>query len=160
MSGLDAVLQRIDQDMDASVERLFTLLRIPSIALSQMFEHGHPVKWATAEHHAPDVIRRLVAAGWPSDILINVNFPDVSHNAVSGVCICRQGRRDISDLVVDARIDARGQPYYWLGFRRHKGKPRRNTDLAVVTNGTISVTPLRLDLTDGPTLKSLRAQFA
>ena len=35
-----------------------------------------------------------------------------------------------------------------------------NTDLAVVTNGTISVTPLRLDLTDGPTLKSLRAQFA
>ncbi|WP_284448308.1 5'/3'-nucleotidase SurE, partial [Pseudoxanthomonas mexicana] len=35
-----------------------SLLGVPSIALSQCFQHGHPVKWGTAEHHAPRVIKK------------------------------------------------------------------------------------------------------
>jgi 5'-nucleotidase len=134
-----------------------TLLRIPSIALSQQLTPGAPVKWATSEHHGPKVIARLIGAGWPADVLINVNFPDVLHDRVNGMVLCRQGRRDLSDLVIDARIDARGQPYYWLGFRRQKGKPKRDSDLAAVDAGAISVTPLQLDLTEERALKRLRA---
>ncbi len=134
-----------------------TLLGVPSVALSQTYLNTHPPKWATAEHHGPDLIRRLVAIGWPSDVLMNINFPDVLHGAVKDVVVCRQGRRDISNLHIDARVDAREQPYYWLGFRPRMGKPKPNTDLAVVDAGNISVTPLQLDLTDNRTLKSLRA---
>lgn len=134
-----------------------TLLGVPSVALSQTYLNSHPPKWATAEHHGPDLIRRLVAIGWPSDVLMNINFPDVLHGAVKDIVVCRQGRRDISNLHIDARIDAREQPYYWLGFRPRKGKPKPNTDLAAVDAGNISVTPLQLDLTDNRTLKSLRA---
>ncbi len=137
-----------------------TLLGVPSVALSQSYLNSHPPKWTTAEHHAPDLVRRLVAVGWPSDVLMNVNFPDVPHGAVKDVIVCRQGRRDISNLHIDARIDAREQPYYWLGFRPRKGRPKPNTDLAVVEAGNISVTPLQLDLTDNRTLKSLRAALA
>ena len=46
--------------------------------LSQFFEDRQPVKWATAEHWAPEVIRRLCSIGWPRNVLINVNFPDVA----------------------------------------------------------------------------------
>ena len=134
-----------------------TLLGVPSVALSQTYLNAHPPKWATAEHHGPELIRRLVAIGWPSDVLMNINFPDVLHGAVKGVVVCRQGRRDISNLHIDARVDAREQPYYWLGFRPRMGTPKPNTDLAVVDAGNISVTPLQLDLTDNRTLKSLRA---
>lgn len=134
-----------------------TLLGVPSVALSQTYLNAHPPKWATAEHHGPDLIRRLVAIGWPSDVLMNINFPDVLHGAVNGVVVCRQGRRDVSNLHIDARVDAREQPYYWLGFRPRMGTPKPNTDLAVVDAGNISVTPLQLDLTDNRTLKSLRA---
>ena len=137
-----------------------TLLRIPSIALSQQLTPGHPVKWATAEHHGPKVIGRLLAAGWDADVLINVNFPDVLHERVSGVVVCRQGRRDLSDLMIDSRVDARGVPYYWLGFRRQKGKPQKTTDLAAVEAAAIAVTPLQLDLTEARALKRLKAALA
>ena len=134
-----------------------TLLGVASIAFSQCVAPDHPPKWSTAEAHAPSVIRKLVAAGWPSRAFINVNFPDVPHAAVTGTRICRQGRRDFNDLLIDSRVDPRGQPYYWLGFRRQDGRPKRDTDLAVVLAGAIAVTPLQLDLTDRRAMKALGA---
>ena len=49
MSALDAVLSRIDQDIDQSVERLFALLRIPSVSTDPAFA---PQCRAAAEHVA------------------------------------------------------------------------------------------------------------
>ncbi len=134
-----------------------TLLGVPSIAMSQCFQFGHPVKWATAEHHAPKVIRKLLKAGWPKGVLININFPDVIAESVTGIEVVRQGQRDLTDLVLDHRIDARGVPYYWIGFRRQKSKSKRQSDLGATENGAIAVTPLQLDLTQGATLKALKS---
>lgn len=134
-----------------------TLLGIPSIALSQKINPGHPVKWATGEQHAPGLIRKLLKTGWPRGVLINVNFPDVVADAVAGVQVVMQGQRDLTDLVLDHRIDARDVPYYWIGFRRQNGKPKRGTDLRSVDEGYIAVTPLQLNLTHGASLKALRA---
>jgi 5'-nucleotidase len=115
------------------------------------------VKWATAEHHAPKIIRKLLKAGWPKGVLINVNFPDVIAESVTGVEVVRQGQRDLTDLVLDHRIDARGVPYYWIGFRRQKSKSKRQSDLGATENGAIAITPLQLDLTQGATLKALKS---
>ncbi len=133
-----------------------TLLKVPSIAMSQCLRFGHPVKWATAEHHGPILIRRLLKAGWPKNILVNVNFPDATHDKVNGVVVTAQGQRDQSDVVLDARVDARGVPYYWIGFRRQHGNPEPDTDLATVAGGGIAVTPLQLDLTHQRTVEHLR----
>ncbi len=132
------------------------ILGVPSIALSQVMSPGQPVKWATAEHHAPALIRRLLAAGWPQGVLINVNFPGVPHGSVTGVRAAVQGRRDITGLFIDARVDARGVPYFWLGFRREVGVPDPESDLGVVAAGGIAVTPLQLDLTHLEAHRALR----
>lgn len=137
-----------------------TLLGVPSIAMSQCFQHGHPVKWSTAEHHAPKLIKRLLKAGWPKGTLININFPDVVAESVTGVEVVRQGQRDLTDLLLDHRIDARGVPYYWIGFRRQKSKAARPTDLGATENGAISVTPLQLDLTHMASLKALQSALS
>ncbi|HEX6959753.1 MAG TPA: 5'/3'-nucleotidase SurE [Ferrovibrio sp.] len=137
-----------------------TLLGVPSIALSQKFEYGHPVKWATAEHHAPKVIKKLLRAGWPKGVLINVNFPDVVHDSVTGIEVVKQGQRDLTDLSLDSRVDARGVPYFWIGFRRQKNKSKRQSDLGAIDNGAISVTPLQLDLTHGASLKALKSALS
>jgi 5'-nucleotidase len=132
-----------------------TLLGIPSIALSQVYKHGHPVKWATAAHHGPKVVRKLLKAGWPKGTLVNVNFPDVVADAVTGVFACQQGQRDLTDLLIEARMDMRNNPYYWIGFRREQGKPKATSDLGVIASGGISVTPLHLDLTHTSSMKAL-----
>ena len=134
-----------------------TLLGVPSIALSQVFRFPEPVKWATAEHHAPDLMRKLLRAGWPQSVLISINFPNLVATEVNGVEVASQGRRNISDLRTDERVDVRGVPYYWIGFRGHFGAPRPGSDLAAIAAGNISVTPLQIDLTHGAARRALRA---
>ncbi len=137
-----------------------TLLGVPSIALSQVYLSGQKVKWATAEHHAPTVIDKLVKVGWNDNVLINVNFPDVLHGAVTGMKIASQGHRDTVNLTIDDRIDARGVPYYWLGFRPTVTDPNPDSDLGVVADGAIAVTPLQLDLAHKASMEKLREALA
>src|SRR5215468_9806996 len=63
-----------------------TILGVPSVAFSQAYKSrsGHPPHWETAIRFAPDIIRRVLAAGIPRDVLINVNFPDCSPAEVKG----------------------------------------------------------------------------
>jgi 5'-nucleotidase len=136
------------------------LLGIRSIALSQSFAAPHPVKWKTAEHHGPKVIKKLLKADWAEDTLMNVNFPDVVHGSVAGVKVVCQGRRNLFDLNIEHRIDARNVPYYWIGFKRQTGTPPLETDVGAVQAGYVAVTPLHLDLTHGPSLRRLKDAFA
>jgi len=139
-----------------------TVLGVPSIALSQTwgFSDSPVIKWATAEYHAPPIIRKLIKAGWPKDVLININFPDEEVAKKLKVEITGQGRRDQSLLEMDKRVDRRGIPYYWTGFQRIRSNPSAGTDLHAIYAGNISVTPLHLDLTHDQTLCSLRREFA
>jgi 5'-nucleotidase len=130
-----------------------TILGIPAIALSQAYGPDTRITphWDCARTLAPDLIRRIVAAGIGRGTLVNINFPDCPPGEVRGVGVASQGRRDMDLLHVDRRHDGRGNPYYWLAFARgERPVPAHGTDLAVLADKRISVTPLRLDLTDEP----------
>jgi len=82
------------------------------------------------------------------------------HDDVQGVAITMQGKRDQDLLRIDPRHDGRGNPYYWLTFaRKERPKPRDGTDLSAVAAKRISVTALRLDLTDEPFMTRLASVF-
>jgi len=136
-----------------------TLLGIPSIAMSQVFTRPEPIHWGTAEAHGSAVVRKLRRAGWPSDVLINVNFPPVKPSDVKGTVVTVQGRRDVGKIQIHEREDPRGGLYYWLGFRRQVGKPGEATDLGAMVREQISVTPLKMNFTHGATRKALQATF-
>lgn len=136
-----------------------TLLGIPSIAMSQVFTRPEPIHWGTAEAHGAAVVRKLRRAGWPSDVLINVNFPPVKPRDVKGTVVTVQGRRDVGKIQIHEREDPRGGLYYWLGFRRQVGKPGEATDLGAMVREQISVTPLKMNFTHGATRKALQATF-
>jgi 5'-nucleotidase len=131
-----------------------TLLGVPAIALSLEVAQGKPVRWDTVEAHAPRVIRRLAAAGWPENVLINVNFPNRAPDRVGPIEIARQGRRKIGDELGE-RLDLRGEHYYWIGPMRSEEPTQKGTDLAAINAGRIAVTPLHLDLTHARTAKHL-----
>ncbi|MDP6351417.1 MAG: 5'/3'-nucleotidase SurE [Alphaproteobacteria bacterium] len=130
------------------------LLGIPSIALSQHNDRSRRTKWATAEHHAPDLVRKLVSVGWPANVLINVNFPDVVEDKVQGVAMAVQGRRKPGSTL-DRRLDPRDRPYYWISSARTEEPSLAGSDLAAVHAGLIAVTPLHLDLTHHETMSRL-----
>jgi 5'-nucleotidase len=136
-----------------------TLLGVPSIALSQHTDKLSRTPWATAERHAPALIERLVTAGWPGNIFLNVNFPDVGADAVAGTVVTRQGRRKPGSKL-DRREDPRGRPYYWIDSARIEEPTLEGSDLSAVYADKISITPLHLDLTHHETCVALGAALA
>ena len=132
-----------------------TLLGIPSFALSQAFSAAtlrQGLHWDCAEKRAPGLIKKILAEGVPKDILVNLNFPDCAPDAVKGVAVTVQGKRDTELMRLEQRQDGRGHSYYWIMFARGPFTPGVGTDLEALAAHKIAVTPLRLDLTDEPTV--------
>jgi 5'-nucleotidase len=134
------------------------LLDIPSIAFSQIYSDTRSVCWTTAEYWLPIVIKQLTKADLPRNTLMNVNFPSVNANAVTGIEFTRLGQRKIGgDLTLGT--DPRGKKYFWIGPKRKEARGVKGTDLEAVVRGAISITPLTTDLTNTVSLKKLKAAF-
>jgi 5'-nucleotidase len=138
-----------------------TLIGVPSVALSQGYPPGgrEQAPFSCAEAHAPAIIDRILAEGVPPGVLINVNFPPCQPDEVAGVSVCVQGRRAATSLRVEERQDGRRIPYYWIGFSHARLPPPPGTDIAAIAAGRIALTPLRVDLTDEPTVTRYARAF-
>jgi len=137
-------------------------LGIRSIALSQavkVFDDGYRALFETAEAFGPGLIHRLLEVGWPTDVVLNVNFPPVLPDAVKEVEVTRQGFRDSHIRTAERRTDLRGRDYYWMGFLSPPQSPPDGTDLRAVYSGKISVTPLHIDLTHMQTVHDLKGRI-
>lgn len=135
------------------------LLGVRSIAFSQLRHKDGRINWATGERHGPEVVRRLMTVDWPDELLVNVNFPLCGPDEVTGIRVCRQGRRDTAIQIIEGQ-DPGGRDYLWLGDFLSDETSQADTDLAATAEGAIAVTPLHLDLTHKASLKPLAGVFA
>ena len=132
------------------------LLGVRSIALSQMVLENTAVSFEVPERFGADLIRRLVAAPWPTNVMLNINFPAVSPDAVNVQRVVRHGRRKLGDELRE-RFDPRGRAYFWIGPQRSDEAVDEDTDMAVVESSGIAVTPICLDLTHYPSMTGFAA---
>jgi 5'-nucleotidase len=131
-------------------------LGVPGIALSQWGGYAtDEAFFVPAEAYGPGIVKRLVEAGWPADVVMNINFP-VASAAVPEVEVTRQGFRDAHVRHAEKRTDLRGRDYYWVGFRQERSTPEEGTDLRALYEGRISVTPLHIDLTHIASVHALK----
>lgn len=136
-----------------------TICGVRSIALSQAYAgESKATSFACAEHWAPRVIRQCLDAPWDGRMLLNINFPPLPAEGVSGIKVARQGFRDPGKRSIYEGRDPRGQDYYWLGLA-HAGQATADSDIQAVRDGYVSVTPLHFDLTHEPSLDGLRSMF-
>lgn len=138
------------------------LAGIPSIALSQSYARegmGDGVPFGAAEAWAEQVLRPLVETPMEPRTLVNVNFPALAADQVKGVRVTQQGLRDYGRLRIVERTDPRGYQYFWFGLGPMLETPSHSTDLEAIADGYVSVTPLHLDLTHGPSLGTLASLY-
>ncbi|HKI58989.1 MAG TPA: 5'/3'-nucleotidase SurE [Trueperaceae bacterium] len=125
-------------------------LGIPAIAFSAPYSDGIP-DYGIFEPYVRDIIAMFMEL--PETPLLNVNFPQ----APRGLRWTRQSVRHYEGLVVPGE-DPMGRKHYWFSE-----KPRRQveegTDRWAVDHGFVSLTPLRLDLTDDSALARAQAQL-
>ena len=82
--------------------------------------------------------------------LVNVNFPPEP----VGMCWTRQAVTHYDGRVVPG-TDPMGRQHYWLSVRRVE-EVEEGTDRWAMRNNLVSITPLRLDLTDDRRLEDVR----
>ncbi len=130
-----------------------TLQGAPSIAASlvtrELTDFLDPARFVAR------LARSVLEKGLPRRRLLNVNIPFLPWDAIGGVRITRLGSRIYRDTLVK-KVDPRGRDYYWIGGEDPVWDPGEGTDFHAVHQGFISVTPLRLDLTDEPALEQMR----
>jgi len=138
-----------------------TILGVRSIALSQAYGPGNrdDIRWDCAQSHAPAIIAKLLEVGFPRHTLVNVNFPNCRPEEVEGVLSTVQGTRDQELLRIEERADGRAKPYFWIGFSRGRSEPAEGTDLHALAQRRISITPIKLDMTDLPTATEFARVF-
>ncbi|MEQ8356953.1 MAG: 5'/3'-nucleotidase SurE [Kiloniellaceae bacterium] len=134
------------------------LLGVRAIAFSQQRKADGVPRWKVAETYLAGIVRRLAKMDWAKDVLVNVNFPSVAPDEVTGIHICRQGRRDQGTSVTEGE-DPSGRKFVWIGGYQVDDSRDSDTDLAVTLRGGIAVTPLHLDLTHRGTMKKMQGIF-
>lgn len=122
-----------------------TLFGIAAVAISvAAFTDIH---WEPAARFAARLVQAIMRHGLPRDAFLNVNVPNRPAAEIRGVEVTRQsGRRYVNRL--EKRSDPRGRDYYWLTGSAEDAEHAPGTDARAVAEGRISVTPLRLDMSD------------
>jgi 5'-nucleotidase len=135
------------------------LCGIPAVAMSQAYRRTEDVFWDTARAHGANLLTRILSEALPRDLCLNVNFPAVAPDQVTGVRATRQGRRSIRAIGIDSRLDLRNKPYYWLNFDRAGGQQDDDSDIAALRAKAVSVTPLEADRTNETALRLIRERL-
>jgi len=128
---------------------------VPGPASLRPGNESAPATFAAVEAWAERVLRPIIESGMPPRTLVNVNFPALPADAVKGIRVAAQGRHDYARLRIVQRVDPRGYDYFWFGLAPMVETPGHMTDLEVVADGYVAVTPLHLDLTHSPSLERL-----
>jgi 5'-nucleotidase len=121
------------------------LLGVRAAALSAPITDDAP-DYSALEPWIDRALRVLVAEGAPK--LVNVNFP----REPAGMRWTRQAVDQYDGKVVPGE-DPMGRALYWFTVVPLE-RQREGTDLWAIENGLVSLTPLRLDLTDHQALES------
>jgi 5'-nucleotidase len=88
----------------------------------------------------------VIEKGLEKGVLLNINVPYLPLERLRGLQITRQGLRVYRDQL-DRRKDPRGRPYFWIGGDAPTGLPEPGSDFGALAQGSVSITPLHLDLT-------------
>ena len=130
---------------------------IPSIAVSLAdYEVGlESEAFSYAAQFTARLAKSVLAEGLRGDLLLNVNVPNLPREEIRGVGITRLGKRIYKDVLIK-RQDPRGRTYYWIGGEPPTGVAEEGTDIWAIVEKRISITPIKLDLTEHGLIERLR----
>lgn len=130
------------------------IIGIPSIAVSL----AAPAKrhFAVAAKVGAMVAKRVLTQGLPTGIILNVNVPDLPAEKILGLTVTRQGKRNYGGIIVE-KVDPRGRKYYWIGGDESGFEDIPESDCNAIREGKVSITPLRVNLTDESTRTRLES---
>jgi len=123
------------------------LFGVPAIAFSQV--HKDWLEIEAAARKARELVQAItlhhMLGGTPW--LLNVNIPNLPYAQIGPAKLCRLGKRHAAEPVIKQQ-SPRGETMYWIGAAGPAKDDAEGTDFHATTAGHVSITPLKIDLTD------------
>lgn len=120
-------------------------LGLPAIAVSLVTRETQ--NFSAAASVTAELVRQIVDDPLPKDTILNVNVPDRPADERLLLDVTRLGFRHKSEPVIRTE-DPKGETIYWVGPAGGGQDAGEGTDFYAIENGRISVTPIKVDLTD------------
>jgi len=131
----------------------------PSIAFSLTTQEGlYPgePRWGEAAGLARALLEMVMSRRpLPSRLCLNVNIPNLPRGKIRGIRVVAQALQRYEDYF-EVGEDPFGERYWWLTGAVVDEDHREDSDRAQIREGFITITPLRIDLTDRGLLERLR----
>jgi 5'-nucleotidase len=127
-------------------------LGFPAVAVSLVLDEGQ--HFATAGAVTRKLVEQMTKTPLPRDSILSINVPDLPLQAIDGFRATRLGFRHKSEPVVKAR-DPKNQPIYWIGPAGPGQDAGPGTDFHAIGEGCVSVTPIKVDLTNHAAIAGL-----
>tara|TARA_Y100001935_G_C17311796_1_gene517253 strand:- start:27426 stop:28172 length:747 start_codon:yes stop_codon:yes gene_type:complete len=136
----------------AAIEGRF--LAYPAIAISM--SSNDPKYYETGAQVAFDLVSKLqISNPFQKQVILNINVPDLPYNEIKGFSVTRLGCRQKPNPAIRHK-DPRGHDIFWVGSAGNKIDSSQDTDFFAVENGFVSITPLKIDLTNYGMIEPLR----
>lgn len=133
-------------------------LGYPAMAISLVSEQGNRYEkynhYETAATIAGVILKKLLRDPLPANTILNINVPDKPFAAIKGIKITRLGHRHMAEPTIQ-QLDPRGKTIYWVGPAGEQQDAGPGTDFHAINNGYVSITPLKIDLTDYAAMDNL-----
>jgi 5'-nucleotidase len=164
---IDLVVSGINHGLNAGINVLYSgtvaaaiegaFFQLPSIAVSLEYEMHADFK--SAAEMATRLIEQLVAKSLGSAELFNINIPTAATQTF------RSGRQPEVHVVplgfwrygqnYVKRQDPKGRDYYWSANEKPPEPTPQETDISVLAEGHVTITPMQFDLTKASMLSPL-----
>jgi len=131
------------------------LMGFPALAVS-MDDHN-PVELSGQAAYAAALLARLPFSSLPGKCVLNLNFPNRPIAQARELRVCAHTRVAYTDWY-EERLDPRGRKYYWMCGELKPEGISQGRDRRLLSEGFITLTPLRFDFTDHDTLSLLESK--
>jgi len=130
---------------------------VPAIATS-LAEEGAPRDYVYAAEEILGIARRVKQYGLPPNTFLNVNIPARPADGYKGYMITTQATKKEGEEHFAEMKHPSGRTLYWSVYREVSDGPQ-GTDMWAVSNGYVSVTPMKLGEFDGSQMDTLKSIF-
>ncbi|MBN2140072.1 MAG: 5'/3'-nucleotidase SurE [Desulfovibrionaceae bacterium] len=162
----DLVVSGINSGANVGVDILYSgtvsaategaLMSVPALAVS--VDDFKPRDLSGQAEYCAGLIPGIPWAEVPEKTILNLNFPSCPVAQAGPLVVCPHTRVSYRDWYVE-RLDPRGNPYYWLEGVIPPDRISPGKDRALLSQGHVTLTPLRFDFNDQATLDLLRARL-
>ena len=121
-----------------------TFLQIPSIAVSHHPDKNRHFDFDYCSRFVSNVAAGLLKNPPPPGITLNINIP---YPPIKGVRFAKLGEKRYHPEI-EVKKDPRNRDYYWIGTGTPKAIGDSESDVQLIKQGYITVTPIHRDLTD------------